>query len=469
METRKYLLVVCLLTLVSAQGNFTHSLVAGFPWLNFTFPTSQQASDYVTNQDFSCCMLAGIKVNSKGLYFVSVPRWKPNVPATLNVLVQEHGETLLQPFPSWDGNEVGQSTALQSVLGFEIDAEDRIWVLDQGKVNGQAAIPGSQKLIVYDSNSAEQLMYFDLSEVTDPQRSFLNDVVVDTYRKFAYITDSGISVVAGQAIKGGLIVIDYANNRIRRVLDPDPSVEDDPSLWVTINGERVNAAAPMETGADGIALSCDGTVLFYTPLTSRTLYSIETSYLRDWTLSDLSGYVTDLGYKLSASDGLAASYEGNLYLTAIENNAVYRLSPYTSDPSVFNYHDFTTLVSDPDLMMWPDTLGFDDSDHSLVFVSNQLHHFVGDTMDFLDPIYGEYNFRIWKVMVEDRSYVHGCGEGSSVNSGSGFPSWAIAVIVVGSVIIVALGGIACWKYQLAQKYNKDPLMASKKKEGEPIN
>jgi sugar lactone lactonase YvrE len=380
-----------------------------------------------------------------------------------------YDQTLLQPFPTWADNAIGDAAALQSVLGFEIDAEDRIWVLDQGKVNGEAAIPGSQKLVVYDSNTGDQLMFFDLTTVTDPQRSFLNDVVVDTYRQIAYITDSGISVVPGEPIKGGIIVLDYANNRVRRVLDPDSSVEDDPSLWVTINGERVNAAGPMETGADGIALSCDGTVLFYTPLTSRTLYAIETSYLRDWNLLDLSPFVTDLGYKLSASDGLAASFEGSLYLTAIETNSIYRLSPYTEDPSLFDYHDFLTLASDPDLMMWPDTLGFDPTDHSLVFVSNQLHHFVGNTMDFLSPLYGEFNFRIWKVMVGDMSYVHGCSKGSNTSSSSGFPSWAIAVIVVGSFIIVALGGVACWKYRLAQKFDKEPLVPAKKKEGDPIN
>ena len=47
-------------------------------------------------------------------------------------------------------------------------------------------------------------MLFDLTDVADPQRSFLNDVVVDTYRQVAYITDSGISVIAGEPIKGAL-------------------------------------------------------------------------------------------------------------------------------------------------------------------------------------------------------------------------------------------------------------------------
>ena len=457
----KGILLVCIVALAAADGNITHTLVAGFPWLNFTFPDAASYQAYFNNAEYTCCMLAGIKVNSKGRYFVSVPRWAPNVPATLSTLVNQSGQMLLEPFPSWSQNIEGDPTALQSVLGFEIDAKDRIWVLDQGKVNSQPAIPGSQKLVVFDSNTGDELMRFDLTAVTDPQRSFLNDVVVDTYREVAYITDSGISTVAGQAIKGGLIVVDYGKNVTRRVLDSDESVEDDPSLWVTVNGERVNANAPMETGADGIALSCDGSTLYYTPLTSRTLYSIPTEYLRDWTKPDLSPYITNLGYKLSASDGLASSYSGSLFLTAIENNGIYLQYPYPKSPLDFDYHQFTTIVENTEEMMWPDTIGFDDTDQSLVFVSNQLHHFVGGTMNFLNPKYGLYNFRIWKVMVDDRSYVHGCGYGSGSDRSSGFPGWAIAVVVVGSVIILALGGVACWKYRQGHKYDKEMFVAMK--------
>lgn len=38
---------------------------------------------------------------------------------------------LFDPFPSWAANTEGDPNALQSVLGFEIDPEDRIWILDQ--------------------------------------------------------------------------------------------------------------------------------------------------------------------------------------------------------------------------------------------------------------------------------------------------------------------------------------------------
>ena len=72
-------------------------------------------------------MPAGIKINSKEDIFISIPRWQGCAPATLNKLVSvENKIALFSPFPSFAGNEYGNPTALQSVLGFEIDLEDNV-------------------------------------------------------------------------------------------------------------------------------------------------------------------------------------------------------------------------------------------------------------------------------------------------------------------------------------------------------
>jgi hypothetical protein len=85
-------------------------------------------------------------MDSRGRVFVSTPRWKPGVPATLS-LVQSNG--ILQPFPSWEMNQVGNASTLQSVLGFEIDPYDRLWVLDQGRVSGQPLQSGPHPLFLH--------------------------------------------------------------------------------------------------------------------------------------------------------------------------------------------------------------------------------------------------------------------------------------------------------------------------------
>ena len=93
----KLLSLLLLSLLVNA---YETELLYGFKYLNFTFSDPVDAAAY----DYSNCMLAGIKVNSKGDFFVSVPRWNLGVPATLSKLVNTTDGVLLEPFPSWESN-----------------------------------------------------------------------------------------------------------------------------------------------------------------------------------------------------------------------------------------------------------------------------------------------------------------------------------------------------------------------------
>ena len=131
------------------------------------------------------------------------------------------GRVVLQPFPSWDMNREGDADALQSVLGFEIDPLDRVWILDQGKVNGSAAQPGAIKLVVWDiRQDVELIRYVFSDEEASLQDSFLcalssvrrnslpfrNDIVVDVIHNFAYITDSGVPANSSRPMRPGLLV-----------------------------------------------------------------------------------------------------------------------------------------------------------------------------------------------------------------------------------------------------------------------
>lgn len=113
-------------------------------------------------------MLAGVKVSQSGDVFVSVPRWKnenggilflkkgklkssrsssnyfktgdyrwKHSPSTLSFMGNESST-----INNSSHSQIGDPDAIQSVLGFEIDEKNILWVLDQGKVGGEAAIPG---------------------------------------------------------------------------------------------------------------------------------------------------------------------------------------------------------------------------------------------------------------------------------------------------------------------------------------
>jgi len=98
--------------------------------------------------------------------------------------------------------------------------------------------------------------------------------------------------------------------------------------------------------ADGIALSPDGKFLYWQALTGHTLYRIATSALQDGKLpkAELAKKVENLG-KVGVSDGYWMDKRGNLYLSALEENAVKVRKPDGS---------LSTLVQD-ERLRWPDS------------------------------------------------------------------------------------------------------------------
>jgi len=393
------LVLVLFIGFTFSLGSDVTELVASFKFLNFTFQSVADYEDYMNNKYNENCVLAGIKVSHDQDIFVSVPRWRAGVPATLSKLVFSEdpaNSPLLEPFPSWDYNERGNPDALQSVLGFEIDPKNRLWVLDQGKVNNNPAIEGSIKLLIFDLNNGSNLIqkYVFSEELASLNCSFLNDIVLDLQNSFAYISDTGLGC---DPLHGGLIVYNFTGNTARRVLNQDPSVQPDPNVWITINGEKVLNQKPLQAGADGIALTPDVSTLFWCTLTGRDLYEIPTSILRNWstTEEEIEQAYQWAGYKKTASDGLAFSNqkEPTMYATAIEMDGVLIHQPYNTSSSL------ELLVYDQTEMMWADTIAFDHRG-SMLFTSNKLHKFYMYQLNFT-----EVNYRIWSVFINAGSYL----------------------------------------------------------------
>lgn len=63
------------------------------------------------------CILAGIK-QWEDTIFVTIPRWAPGVPATLNRIVyNSQGIPLLQPFPPVENQMINTTNGLKNVQG----------------------------------------------------------------------------------------------------------------------------------------------------------------------------------------------------------------------------------------------------------------------------------------------------------------------------------------------------------------
>ncbi|WP_114011776.1 L-dopachrome tautomerase-related protein, partial [Cohaesibacter intestini] len=280
----------------------------------------------------------------------------------------------------------------KAVLGFEIDRNDVMWILDQGHVAGGENKPGDAKLVLWDIKAKKEIQRINFSaEEADPKCSFLNDLAVDNDTGFAYIADSGIFC---NPLHGGLIVYDSKANKARRILDQHKFTNNEPHFFFNIDNRQVLKNGGMQTGADGIALSADKDTVYWTNLTGNTLYSLDTDLLRDFGVSEtvIENGVDVVTSLPSNTDGMTADNKGNIYMTALSLDGIMKLDGKTGQLSRFAHH--------PD-MNWPDTLAWG-PDGALYVVSNHLHFWVDGDMNFKDPDIP--NFRIWKIPGVGKSY-----------------------------------------------------------------
>jgi sugar lactone lactonase YvrE len=368
-----------------------------FHWsrLDWIFKDEQLKEEFYKNEYWKGAMPAGVKLDQAGNYYVSVPRWAPGIPATVNKIEFVDGKPLLTAYPSWEMNKIGNPTALQSVLGWDIDENNRAWFLDQGHIEGAPCIDGAQKLVCWDINTNELVESIKIpDEIASYEASFLNDLMIDNHNGFIYIADSGIF---SDPLEGGLIVYNMKTKELRRVLHQHQSTQDVPEFWFEIAGKKVWREEPMRTGADGIALSADRQTLYWCPLTGRELYCIDTALLQafDTPHPEIEKAVQNLGDKGGTNtDGMGADNKGNIYYTMLEDQGIGIYNPDTGT--------FKPFVTD-ERMIWVDGLTFDNKG-SIVFNNNRLHELFGGELDWDN----EYNLIVWKAFVGDdvKSYLY---------------------------------------------------------------
>lgn len=367
-----------------------------FHWsrLEWLFPDDAAQEVFLKNEYWKGAMPAGFKVDRNGNYYLSVPRWSPGIPATVNRIQVVDGKPMLSAYPSWEMNEIGRPDALQSVLGWEIDENNRAWFLDQGHIEGQPCIEGAQKIVCWDLTTNRLVESIPIPHhIASYQASFLNDLMVDNANGFVYIADSGIFT---DPLEGGLIIYNMRSKELRRVLHQHVSTQDVPGYWFEIAGKKIWKDRPMRTGADGIALSADREMLYWCALTARHLYAVNTSVLRDFRTPEnaIEAAVLDLGDKGTNTDGMGADDKGLIYYTMLEGRGIGIHDPATRTNLPF--------ITD-DRMIWVDGMTFDNHG-SLIFNSNRLHELFGGDLDWEHP----YNFVVWKAYLGEgvRSYLH---------------------------------------------------------------
>jgi sugar lactone lactonase YvrE len=314
-------------------------------------------------------MPTGVTVSHQGRIFVNFPKWGDDVSFTVAEI--REGKTLAYPDETTNQtNPSDPAAALVSVQSVVVDPSDRLWILDTGSPLFRPTSYGGPKLVCVDLDRNKILKKILFTQNVALPTTYLNDVRFDLRRGSegtAFITDSA------QKGPNGIIVVDLATGDSWRRLHDHPStkaekiqtflpiVEGRPFLEQQPDGS-VNQGAGM--GSDGIAISSDGSRLYYCPLGSRRLYSVDTNALVDRTLNDgeVGATVTDEGDRGGASDGLESDSSGCIYSTNYEHNAILRRN---------SSQNWETIIHDPRLL-WPDTLSLATNGY-LYVTANQLH------------------------------------------------------------------------------------------------
>jgi sugar lactone lactonase YvrE len=287
--------------------------------------------------------VTGVTVSPDGRIFVNFPRWSEDTPVSVAELMPD-GST--KPFPDegWNAwrnarmSEVSPNDHFVCVQSVVADRSGSLWVVDPAAPNAEKTVKGGPKVVQIDLKSNNVKRVFPIGPDVAGPASYLNDIRIAPDGRFAYLTDSGSP--------GGLVVLNIDSGQAWRVLSDDPSTQFDPSVTVITDGQplrRPDGRQPL-FNADSLALSKDGSILYWQALTGKTLYRIATSSIQS---AGAAGQARpEQVATTEPADGLWMGENGEIYLSSIGENAVKVVNP--TDGSL------RQLLTDSRLR-WPDT------------------------------------------------------------------------------------------------------------------
>jgi sugar lactone lactonase YvrE len=305
----------------------------------------------------------GVAVSRTGRIFVNFPLWGD--PHKLSV-VEVMKDGTIKPYPdqqwnSWtEGGTVSPDKSFVCVQSVWVDDQDNLWVLDPASPRMQGVVKNGAKLVKInlETNQPEKIVAFD--DTIAPEKSYLNDVRIDTKRDWAYLTDSGM---------GAIIAINLKSGEAHRLLEDHSSTKAEPNVTITVKGKQLRdqSGKTPQIHSDGIALSKDGEHLYYHALTGKSLYRVPTEALREESQSQqaVAQAVEKVGETV-VTDGMLIDDAGNIYHTAIEQDAIVRWTPSKKLETVIKHERIN----------WPDSMAMQTQAGAaeLYFTTSQLQN-----------------------------------------------------------------------------------------------
>ncbi|XP_034118555.1 protein yellow-like [Drosophila albomicans] len=382
----------------------TFQIVNEWKYIDFEYPTFVERQLAIMNGDFNPKnnLPLGIDVYRNRL-FITTPRWKDGVPASLVTVPYPTKEISppVRPYPNWQAHSSPYNpdcSKLISVYRTTVDAQcNRLWMIDSGIVNATISLNQicPPKIVAFDLNTDEMVVRYELPPSQVKQDSLHSNIVVDVRNgncldAHALVTD---------VWRFGIVVYSLEKNRSWRVTNynfaPNP-VASDFNVY-GLNFQWLD-------GVFGMSLTEDRRLYFH-PMASFKEFMVSVDLLLNeslWTngtvdTSKLFIAVGDRGFNgQSSTSGIARN--GVMFYTQVHRDNVGcwdTAKPYT------RANLGSLLDADADnstmLIQFPNDLKVDHKEKQGVWVmSNRLPIYLYSQLD-----YGDINFRILRADVED--------------------------------------------------------------------
>ena len=323
------LLFLVILLLVSATTLWVRH-GGGAPYPDLT-ATPQLRSDNLDVVLEYAEPIGNVAVSRSGRIFFTVhPESRPRGNKLL-----EYVDGASVPFPSLQK----QAELFDTPLGVVIDRFDRLWTIDHGNHGMRSA-----RIVGIDLVSGDVLRDQVLDKSIAPGGSLLQDLQVSADGRTIVIADASF-----WRKSPALIIYDVETGDARRVLENHESVAAENYKIRTRDRdmEFLGGMVALRGGVDGIALGPEW--LYYGALNGSGLYRVRLKDLRNTDIPDsqLAKRVERFSNK-PLSDGLSIDVAGNVYITDIEHNAIFRVDAENG---------LSTLIESRRIR-WPDALSF---------------------------------------------------------------------------------------------------------------
>ena len=430
------LLLLCLASTAASGSGKYGELETLHEWarLDFDWPSAEARETAIETGRYvpDYCALFDVKAVD-GEVFVTAPRLRHGVPASVNRVLARGNNTVFSPYPSWEVNTPGgDCKGIQNALAIEIDPLRRMWIVDSGSRDtfSRPINECPAKILVWDMVGGREVRRFEFSEDLVPYRmgAMLRGLVLDTAADDAEDWFAYVAHTTGEQ----LLVYSWRENAAWNVTHATMKY-DVSSIAVEVGSEM----ASFPTAIDSLAMTPRAAAeqrLFFAAVSSFRFYSIATEFLQNRSRvalaspTELDEQVKLVGTRSSQSEGMTVSDAGVMFYSVLNNNAIDQWNtsvPFSAKDQV--YRDDTRL-------QWTDSFGWD---AGYLYVSSNRWHKAGMLLfDSSDEIM----FRLLRARVDMNGYMGPYRKGQRVGAAGAAPPRA--TLAATALLCAALAAVA---------------------------